>query len=111
MRSTRDAGEDGLTAIVERHRVWMLRHGTTTFEGKSGYGLDRDTELASLRAIRDAGGIATWLGAHAVPPEFAGNGDAYLEFALVDGLHFHRRKLRIGQIYTVARVRGFVGGV
>ena len=48
----------------------MLRHGTTTWEGKSGYGLDRDTELASLRAVRVAGGSPTWLGAHAVPPEF-----------------------------------------
>ena len=49
---------------------WMLSAGTTTFEAKSGYGLDRDTELAQLRAIRAAGGIPTWLGAHAVPPEY-----------------------------------------
>jgi imidazolonepropionase len=59
----------------------MLRHGTTTWEGKSGYGLDRETELASLRAIRDAGGVPTWLGAHAVSPEFV-DADAYLDFAL-----------------------------
>jgi imidazolonepropionase len=63
----------------------MLRHGTTTWEGKSGYGLDRDTELASLRAVRAAGGVPTWLGAHAVPPEYDG-ADAYLEFALGDVL-------------------------
>jgi imidazolonepropionase len=63
----------------------MRRAGTTTFEAKSGYGLDRDTELASLRAIRDAGGIPTWLGAHAVPPEFA-DADAYLDFALAEVL-------------------------
>jgi len=82
VRATRAAGEDGLRAAVERHHGWMLRHGTTTFEGKSGYGLDRDTELASLRAIRAAGGIPTWLGAHAVPPEFEGDAESYLEFAL-----------------------------
>jgi imidazolonepropionase len=64
----------------------MLAHGTTTFEAKSGYGLDRDTELASLRAIRAAGGIPTWLGAHAVPPEFDCDADAYLDFALADVL-------------------------
>src|SRR5213082_1945436 len=64
----------------------MRRAGTTTFEAKSGYGLDRDTELASLRAVRDAGGIPTWLGAHAVPPEFEGNADAYLDFALAEVL-------------------------
>ena len=51
VRATRAAGEDGLRTAVERHRGWMLAEGTTTFEGKSGYGLDRDTELASLRAI------------------------------------------------------------
>jgi imidazolonepropionase len=81
MRATRAAGEDGLRAAVERHAGWMLRHGTTTWEGKSGYGLDESTELASLRAVRAAGGSPTWLGAHAVPPEFA-DADAYLDFAL-----------------------------
>ncbi|HEY5059641.1 MAG TPA: imidazolonepropionase [Gaiellaceae bacterium] len=84
--ATRAAGEAGLRAAVERHRGWMLRHGTTTFEAKSGYGLDRDTELASLSAIRAAGGIPTWLGAHAVPPEFEGDADAYLDFALEEVL-------------------------
>ncbi len=86
VRATRAAGETGLRAAVERHRSWMRRQGTTTFEGKSGYGLDRDTELASLRAVRDAGGSPTWLGAHAVPPEFEGDADAYLDFALAEVL-------------------------
>jgi imidazolonepropionase len=86
VRATRAAGEEGLRAAVERHRGWMRAHGTTTFEAKSGYGLDRDTELASLRAIRAAGGIPTWLGAHAVPPEFEGDADAYLDFALAEVL-------------------------
>jgi imidazolonepropionase len=63
----------------------MLRSGTTTFEAKSGYGLDRDTELAQLRAIVAAGGVPTWLGAHAVPPEFP-NADVYLDFALAEVL-------------------------
>jgi imidazolonepropionase len=85
VRATRAAGERVLEQIVATHRSWMARAGTTTFEGKSGYGLDRETELASLRAIRRAGGIPTWLGAHAVPPEFD-DADAYLEFALHDVL-------------------------
>jgi imidazolonepropionase len=63
----------------------MLHAGTTTFEAKSGYGLDREIELASLRAIAAEGGIPTWLGAHAVPPEFD-DADAYLEFALAEVL-------------------------
>ena len=51
-RATRAAGADALREIVERHRDGMLAHGTTTFEGKSGYGLDHDTELAQLRRGR-----------------------------------------------------------
>jgi imidazolonepropionase len=85
VRATRAAGEEGLRSAVERHAAWMLAHGTTTWEGKSGYGLDRPTELASLRAVRAAGGSPTWLGAHAVPPEH-GDADAYLDFALADVL-------------------------
>ena len=81
VRATRAASEEELVDAVRRHRAWMLRAGTTTFEGKSGYGLDRETELASLRAVRAAGGVATWLGAHAVPPEFD-DADAYLDFAV-----------------------------
>ncbi|MBD0337767.1 MAG: imidazolonepropionase [Thermoleophilia bacterium] len=85
VRATREAGEEGIARAVERHRGWMLRQGTTTWEGKSGYGLDRETELASLRAVAAAGGAPTWLGAHAVPPEFE-DADAYLDFALAEVL-------------------------
>ena len=85
VRATRAAGESGLHDLVRRHRDWMLRAGTTTFEAKSGYGLDRDIELASLRAIRAAGGVPTFLGAHAAPPEFD-DADAYLDFLLAEVL-------------------------
>jgi imidazolonepropionase len=85
VRATRAASEADLEQVVRRHRQWMLRAGTTTFESKSGYGLDRDTELASLRAIASAGGIPTWLGAHAVPPEQS-DADAYLDYALTEVL-------------------------
>jgi imidazolonepropionase len=85
VRATRALDADGLSARVEVHAAWMLGHGTTTWEGKSGYGLDRDTELASLRAVRVAGGSPTWLGAHAVPPEQP-DADAYLDFALAEVL-------------------------
>jgi imidazolonepropionase len=88
-RATRAAGAAGLAEAVRRHTGWMLRHGTTTVEAKSGYGLDRETELASLRAISDGsvipGAVPTWLGAHAVPPEFD-SADAYLDFALAEVL-------------------------
>ncbi|MDH4103483.1 MAG: imidazolonepropionase [Thermoleophilia bacterium] len=87
VRATREAGEAGLAAALSRHQAWMLRAGTTTFEAKSGYGLDRDTELTQLRVIKSAGGVPTWLGAHAVPPEFADAGaDAYVDFLIEDVL-------------------------
>jgi len=85
VRATRAAGEPALRDAVVRHRDAMRRHGTTAFEAKSGYGLDHDVEVASLRAIRSAGGVPTWLGAHAVPPEFV-DADAYLDFALAEVL-------------------------
>jgi len=87
VRATRQAGEAGLAAALELHASWMLRAGTTTFEAKSGYGLDRETELTQLRAIRRAGGIPTFLGAHAIPPEFADEGPgAYVEFLIAEVL-------------------------
>ena len=85
VRATRAASQDELTTATETHRGWMRAHGTTTFEAKSGYGLDRETELAQLRAIRAAGGVPTWLGAHAVPPEFD-DADQYLDFLLAEVL-------------------------
>ena len=85
VRATRAAGEGALRTALERRRVAMRSHGTTTWEAKSGYGLDHDTELAQLRAIAAVGGVPTWLGAHAVPPEH-GDADAYLDFALAEVL-------------------------
>lgn len=74
--ATREGSEEELVAAVGRHLGWMLEHGTTTAEVKSGYGLDRDSELKMLRAIQHVAGRSpldvspTFLGAHAVPPEF-----------------------------------------
>jgi imidazolonepropionase len=85
VRATRAGAREELRAAVMRHSEWMLRAGTTTFEGKSGYGLDLETELASLDAVLAAEGVPTWLGAHAVPPEFD-DAEAYLDFALTDVL-------------------------
>src|SRR5919107_5203458 len=85
--ATRDGNEDALRSSVERHLGWMLEHGTTTAEAKSGYGLDRETELKSLRAIHDAGHSSpvdvypTFLGAHTVPSEFDSAAE-YVEFVI-----------------------------
>ena len=81
VRRTRAASEDELREAVAANAAAMLRAGTTTFEAKSGYGLDHDTEVRQLSAIEEAGGIPTFLGAHAVPPEFD-DADAYLDSML-----------------------------
>src|SRR5215210_6910365 len=84
---TRAGSEQDLRSAVERHLGWMLERGTTTAEAKSGYGLDRETELKSLRAIQAAGQnnpvdvYPTFLGAHTVPPEFD-NAPEYVEFVI-----------------------------
>src|SRR5581483_5308865 len=59
VRVTRALSAGELEQCVRRHAGWFRGHGTTTWEGKSGYGLDRDTELASLDAVRAAGGVPT----------------------------------------------------
>jgi imidazolonepropionase len=83
---TRSATEDELFEAARRHRDWMLRSGTTTLEAKSGYGLDRDTELKMLHVIRrlnDEGPariIPTLLAAHTVPPECKDRRSEYVRF-------------------------------
>lgn len=83
---TRAATEDELLVAARRHRDWMLRSGTTTIEAKSGYGLDRDTELKMLRVIArlNAEGpgriIPTLLAAHTVPPEYKDRRADYVRF-------------------------------
>jgi imidazolonepropionase len=83
---TRAAGTDELVAATRIHRDWMLRSGTTTCEAKSGYGLERATELRMLEVIArlDAEGptrlVATLLAAHTVPPEFASRRAEYVHW-------------------------------
>ncbi|HTD28704.1 MAG TPA: imidazolonepropionase, partial [Xanthomonadaceae bacterium] len=86
VRATRAASEQELlTASLPRARA-LLRDGVTTLEIKSGYGLDTDTEMKMLRVARRIGadlGIGvrtTFLGAHALPPEYAGRADDYIAF-------------------------------
>lgn len=84
VRATRAASENDLFAQSLPRAQGLLRDGATTLEIKSGYGLDLDTELKMLRAARRIGdtlGITvktTFLGLHALPPEFAGRRDAFV---------------------------------
>lgn len=83
--ATRAASEDELLAQALRRLDGMLREGLTTVEVKSGYGLDFDSERKMLRVARQLGqqrrvGVqATYLAAHALPPEFQGRPDDYID--------------------------------
>jgi len=87
---TRAASGDELLVAARQHRDWMLRGGTTTVEAKSGYGLDRATELRMLHVLAqlDVEGptrvVPTLLAAHAIPPEFADNREEYLLWIVED---------------------------
>jgi len=85
VRATRSASEDELFASAER-RLRALRHeGLTTVEIKSGYGLETATEMRMLHVARRLGDAlpltvrTTFLGAHALPPEFNGRADEYVD--------------------------------
>lgn len=88
MRATREAGEPELYAKAKALLVKMLRMGITTIEGKSGYGLDKENELKMLRVLKKlqqrepVNLVTTFLGAHAVPPEYRDNSDGYVEYII-----------------------------
>ncbi len=86
--NTRKASE---TELFERSLSFLkeeLAFGVTTVEVKSGYGLDKETELKQLRVIRKLNEeaaqdvVSTFLGAHAIPDEFKGNADGYIDYLI-----------------------------
>lgn len=85
VRQTRDAHPGDLQAQSARRLVSLMRHGVTTVEIKSGYGLTQQAELKCLRVARALGErhpvdvCTTLLAAHALPPEFAGRPDAWID--------------------------------
>jgi imidazolonepropionase len=85
LRATRAATTQQLIAQALPRLDALIADGITTIEIKSGYGLDLATERRMLEAARELGRLrrihvhTTFLGAHAVPPEMAGNADAYID--------------------------------
>jgi imidazolonepropionase len=84
IHSVRESSVEQLANQVLRGLNEMAAQGTTTVEAKSGYGLDLDSELKSLEALKDAAKrwqgtvVPTLLGAHIVPPEYRDNSDEYV---------------------------------
>jgi imidazolonepropionase len=127
--ATRAADDAALVASAARRLAGFLAEGVTTVEIKSGYGLNLETELKMLRAARRLGEIlpvdvvTSFLGAHAVPPEFAGNRAGYVELlatemipqvaasgladavdAFCEGIAFTAEETR--RIFTAAQAHG-----
>ncbi len=88
VKKTREAGEAELYQAAKRNILKMIEHGVATFEIKSGYGLNTETELKQLRVIqrlRENMPVdikATFLGAHEVPPEYKENKDKYIDILI-----------------------------
>jgi imidazolonepropionase len=83
VRDTRAATKEELLRLIRERSRRLLTHGTTTVEAKSGYGLTLRDEIKSLEVIREIGAegpltfVPTFLGAHAIPPEFQGRTHDY----------------------------------
>ncbi|WP_237039166.1 imidazolonepropionase [Phocaeicola faecalis] len=100
VHATREATPEELKCKAEWFIDVMSRMGVTTVEGKSGYGLDCDTELKQLEVMRSINLspqrkvdiAATFLGAHALPPEYQGRADEYIDFLIHEMLPLVREK-------------------
>lgn len=89
VRATREAGEDALLSLAFGRMETFLRYGTTTIEGKSGYGLTLEGEITSLtvlnrlQRLQPVKIVPAFLGAHVVPTDFSGSTEEYVT-ALID---------------------------
>lgn len=92
VKATRAADERTLIDSALPRLDALIAEGVTTIEIKSGYGLDLETELRMLRAARQLGGlrpvriVTSFLGAHAVPEEFQGDADGYIDTVCIPTL-------------------------
>ncbi len=92
VRKTREASEEELYHTAKHNLLKMIKQGICTFEIKSGYGLDTETELKQLRVIERLKQSfpvdikATFLGAHEIPPEYRDNKEKYIDIVINDML-------------------------
>src|SRR3712207_3296055 len=99
VKATRALNFLKLRSAAEGFLKKMSAMGVTTVEGKSGYGLDRDTELLQLKVMRRLNNsehkrvdiVSTFLGAHALPEEYKGRGDEYIDFLIDEMLPLIRK--------------------
>jgi len=130
VRSVRESSLQHLLYLARRTVRDFARHGATTLEAKSGYGLDESGEWKALRALAALNGhplevVPTYLGAHLVPPEYEGRGDDYIDWVTATMMPKIRKRglARFADIYcdrgaftleqsrrylTAARSQGFL---
>lgn len=112
VNATREASKDFLVDKAQWFIDRMSEMGVTTVEAKSGYGLDTPTELKMLEAIRELAEkpgqklniISTFLGAHAVPKEFAGRTDDYVDLMINEMIPAAKGKAKFFDIFTEKNV-------
>jgi imidazolonepropionase len=98
VRHVREASRRELQRSTARYLLHMLKAGTTTVEIKSGYGLTPESEIKMLEAIREVGEeemttvVPTFIGAHAIPPEYRGRSSDYVDLIIDDMLPYVGRK-------------------
>ncbi|MCM3610104.1 imidazolonepropionase [Planococcus sp. MERTA32b] len=91
MRMTREATEEELVEQTTKRLDSFLEHGVTTVEGKSGYGMNLETELKQLKVMKKLNAehpidlVPTFMGAHAVPSEYKGKEDDFVDY-LIDAM-------------------------
>lgn len=92
VKATRDATKDELFELGKKRLDSMMEFGVTTVEGKSGYGLETDTEIKQLEVMVDLDRehpidiVRTYMGAHDVPVEYKGRTDEFVDYLIEEGL-------------------------
>ena len=98
MDATRRAAKEELKEAARRRLDRMLTLGVTTVEGKSGYGMDVETELRQLEVMKELDAehpvdiVSTYMGAHSVPKEYKGRGDDYIDYVIREAMPIVRER-------------------
>ncbi len=106
VKATREATKEELVSLCLPRLDRMLLHGTTTVEGKSGYGLNFEDEIKQLEALQEADGlhpvdvISTFMGAHEIPPEYKTRKNAYIDL-LIDKILPEVKKDNLAEFFDV----------
>jgi imidazolonepropionase len=112
IKHVRAATKKELKRSTSRHLMAMMKHGTTAVEIKTGYGLSMDAEVKMLEGIHELGNeematvVGTFLGAHAVPPEFKSDPEAYVRL-IIDTMIPYAGKRSLAAFCDVFCERGY----